>query len=124
MATRNSRDLNGLKLRFAENLILARNRADLSQVTTAERSGLHVTQVSLLERRLRLPRLDTIVKLASARPARADPSRAALNSDAARLRQRARLQKAPRRVRSAAGGLWSPQLDLAMLSIGTTRSVL
>jgi transcriptional regulator with XRE-family HTH domain len=34
--------------------------------TTAERSGLHITEISLLERSLRLPRLDTIVKLAGA----------------------------------------------------------
>lgn len=56
----------GLQRRFAENAILLRNRADLSQVLAAERSGLHITQISLLERGLRLPRLDTIVKLAGA----------------------------------------------------------
>jgi transcriptional regulator with XRE-family HTH domain len=56
----------GLKQRFAENLILARGRVDLSQEKTAERSGLHQTEISLLERGLRVPRLDTIVKLAGA----------------------------------------------------------
>jgi transcriptional regulator with XRE-family HTH domain len=56
----------GLQRRFAENAVLLRNRADFSQVAAAERSGLHVTQISLLERGLRLPRLDTIVKLAGA----------------------------------------------------------
>lgn len=66
MAARNSRNLNGLKRRFAENVLLARSRAGLSQAATAERSGLHVTEVSLIERRLRLPRLDTIAKLAGA----------------------------------------------------------
>jgi len=55
-----------LQRRLAENLILLRNRADLSQGMTAERSGLHITQISLLERGLRLPRLDTIIKLAGA----------------------------------------------------------
>ncbi|HEX5376583.1 MAG TPA: helix-turn-helix transcriptional regulator [Solirubrobacterales bacterium] len=50
--------------RFAENLVVLRGRAGLSQGKTAERSGLHITEVSLLERGLRLPRLDTIVKLA------------------------------------------------------------
>ena len=56
----------GLNRRFAENLILLRRRSDLSQQKAAERSGLHQTEVSLLERGLRLPRLDTIVKLSGA----------------------------------------------------------
>jgi transcriptional regulator with XRE-family HTH domain len=50
--------------RFAENLVVLRGRADLSQGRIAQRSGLHVTEIGLLERGLRLPRLDTIVKLA------------------------------------------------------------
>jgi transcriptional regulator with XRE-family HTH domain len=49
--------------RFAENLVVLRGRAGLSQGRTAERSGLHITEIGLLERGLRLPRLDTIVKL-------------------------------------------------------------
>ena len=56
----------GLNRRFAENLILLRGRAGLSQERIAERAGLHQTELSLLERGLRLPRLDTIVKLAGA----------------------------------------------------------
>jgi transcriptional regulator with XRE-family HTH domain len=52
--------------RFAENLVVLRGRASISQGRTAERSGLHITEVGLLERGLRLPRLDTIVKLAGA----------------------------------------------------------
>ena len=63
---RSTQALNGLRKRFGENLIRLRNRADLSQVETAKRSGLHLTEVSLLERGLRLPRLDTIVRLAGA----------------------------------------------------------
>lgn len=55
-----------LQRRFADNAVRLRNRADLSQTATAERSGLHVTQIGLLERGARLPRLDTIVKLAGA----------------------------------------------------------
>jgi transcriptional regulator with XRE-family HTH domain len=55
-----------LKRRFAENLIVLRGRVDLSQEQTAERACLHRTQISLLERGLRLPRLDTIVKLGGA----------------------------------------------------------
>lgn len=56
----------GLNRRFAENLVLLRGRAGLSQERTAERAGLHQTELSLLERGLRLPRLDTIVKLSGA----------------------------------------------------------
>lgn len=52
--------------RFAENLVLLRGRAGLSQQATAERASLHFTEVSLIERSLRLPRLDTILKLAGA----------------------------------------------------------
>lgn len=66
MAARSSQDLSGLKRRLAENLVLARDRADLSQEEAAKRAGLHKTEISLLERQLRLPRLDTIVKLAGA----------------------------------------------------------
>jgi hypothetical protein len=35
-------------------------------VALAHRAGLHLTEIGLLERALRLPRLDTIVKLAGA----------------------------------------------------------
>lgn len=58
--------LNGLRRRFGENLIRLRSRVDLSQEETAERAGLHKTEISLLERGLRLPRLDTVIKLAGA----------------------------------------------------------
>jgi len=63
---RRTHALDGLRRRFGENLVLLRNRVDLSQEQTAKRAGLHVTEVSLLERGLRLPRLDTVVKLAGA----------------------------------------------------------
>lgn len=66
MAAHSSQDLSGLRRRFAENLVLARDRADLSQEKAAKRAGLHRTEISLLERQLRLPRLDTIVQLAGA----------------------------------------------------------
>jgi transcriptional regulator with XRE-family HTH domain len=51
--------------RFAKNLVSQRRRSDLSQIATAERSGLHRTQISLLERGLRVPQLDTIVQVAA-----------------------------------------------------------
>lgn len=50
--------------RFARNAASLRRRSGLSQDETAERAGLHRTQVSLLERGLRIPQLDTIVQLA------------------------------------------------------------
>ena len=45
---------------------MLRNQVGLSQEGTAQRAGLHKTQISLLERGLRSPRLDTIVKLGGA----------------------------------------------------------
>lgn len=52
--------------RFAENLIMLRRRAGLSQVEAGIKGEIHHTEVSLLERRRRMPRLTTIVKLAGA----------------------------------------------------------
>lgn len=66
MAVPKSQAAISLQRRFAENVVLQRDRAGLSQGMAAERSGLHITQISLLERGLRLPRLNTIVKLAGA----------------------------------------------------------
>jgi transcriptional regulator with XRE-family HTH domain len=51
--------------RFAKNLVSLRRRSDLSQIATAERAGLHRTEISLLERGLRVPRLDTIIQVAA-----------------------------------------------------------
>jgi transcriptional regulator with XRE-family HTH domain len=51
--------------RFAKNLVSRRRHTDFSQVEIAERSGLHRTQISLLERGLRVPQLDTIVQVAA-----------------------------------------------------------
>ncbi len=50
--------------RFARNLAAQRHRARLSQEALGFRSGLHRTEVSLLERGGREPRLSTIVRLA------------------------------------------------------------
>lgn len=66
MGRRHTQEVLDLKQRFADNLILLRSRVDLSQEKTAERAGLHKTELSLLERGLRLPRLDTLVKLSGA----------------------------------------------------------
>jgi transcriptional regulator with XRE-family HTH domain len=49
---------------FAANLRRQRDRAGLSQEALAERCDLHRTEISLLERSKRSPRLETIVILA------------------------------------------------------------
>lgn len=50
--------------RFARNAVELRRRAGLSQVDAGLRAGLHRTEVSMLERRLRMPRLDTVLRIA------------------------------------------------------------
>lgn len=49
---------------FAENLRRARDKAGLSQEALADVCELHRTEISLLERSKRSPRLETIVILA------------------------------------------------------------
>ncbi len=51
--------------RFALNLKRARKKADISQEELSNRCDVHRTEISLLERGGREPRLGTIVKLAS-----------------------------------------------------------
>jgi transcriptional regulator with XRE-family HTH domain len=51
--------------RFAANLRKARTKAGISQEELGNRCDLHRTEISLLERAGREPRLSTIVKLAS-----------------------------------------------------------
>ena len=52
--------------RFARNLREHRQRAGLSQERLGFRANLHRTEISLLERGAREPRLSTIVRLARA----------------------------------------------------------
>jgi transcriptional regulator with XRE-family HTH domain len=52
--------------RFAANLRRARTRAGISQEELGYRCDLHRTEISLLERAGREPRLATLVKLAGA----------------------------------------------------------
>lgn len=51
---------------FAQNLVRARKRADLSQEEVAVRASVHRTEISQLERALRVARIDTLAKLAGA----------------------------------------------------------
>lgn len=52
--------------RFAVNLQKVRRKAGITQQELGDRCDLHRTEISLLERGGREPRLGTIVKLASA----------------------------------------------------------
>lgn len=52
--------------RFGKNLTELRGRVGLSQIGTADRAGLHRTEVAPVEHGRRIPRLDTLVKLAGA----------------------------------------------------------
>jgi transcriptional regulator with XRE-family HTH domain len=52
--------------RFGENLFRLRQGRRLSQEELAARASVHRTQISLMESGKRLPRLDTLVKLAGA----------------------------------------------------------
>jgi transcriptional regulator with XRE-family HTH domain len=51
---------------FGENLRRIRRRADLSQEQLGVAAGLHRTEIGLLERGARVPRIDTLVKVAAA----------------------------------------------------------
>jgi transcriptional regulator with XRE-family HTH domain len=52
--------------RFGENLRRSRRRAGISQEELGMRSSLHRTEIGLLERGARVPRIDTLVKIACA----------------------------------------------------------
>jgi transcriptional regulator with XRE-family HTH domain len=52
--------------RFGANLLRCRTRAAMSQEELAHNSSLHRTEIGLLERGARIPRIDTLVKLAGA----------------------------------------------------------
>jgi transcriptional regulator with XRE-family HTH domain len=101
--------------RFAENAVELRRRAGLSQADAGLRAGLHRTEISMLERRLRMPRLDTLLRVAGA--VEADPwellEGLAWDLDPGRLWEartesgRYEVVLAGRRVTWAAGG-WRP----------------
>lgn len=52
--------------RFGANLLRCRRRVRLSQEQTAVRALLHRTEIGLLEHGERVPRIDTLMKLAGA----------------------------------------------------------
>lgn len=52
--------------RFGTNLVRARKRAGLSQEETSFLASIHRTEIGMLERGVRVPQIDTVVKLAGA----------------------------------------------------------
>ncbi len=52
--------------RFGDNLARCRKLADLSQEELSLRASLHRTEISQLERGLRIARIDTLIKLRDA----------------------------------------------------------
>ncbi|MFI5025399.1 MAG: helix-turn-helix domain-containing protein [Solirubrobacterales bacterium] len=58
--------------RFGKNIARCRKRAGFSQEELSIRASLHRTEISQLERGLRLARIDTLVKLAGALGVSAD----------------------------------------------------
>ena len=55
---------NPVALRFGRNLAAARRRSGFSQEDVGIRASLHRTEIGMLERGERVPRIDTAVKLA------------------------------------------------------------
>jgi transcriptional regulator with XRE-family HTH domain len=58
-------------LMIGEELQRARNKAGLSQEQLAEKAGVHRTYISLLERNLRSPTVDVLVRVCRAMHIRA-----------------------------------------------------
>jgi transcriptional regulator with XRE-family HTH domain len=58
--------------RFGENLRRLRLEADISQEELGLRASLHRTEIGLLERGARVPRIDTLIKIASGLGVRID----------------------------------------------------
>jgi transcriptional regulator with XRE-family HTH domain len=58
--------MTGVAARFGENLTRLRERSGVTQEDLAFRASLHRTEIGLLERGGRIPRIDTLAKLAGA----------------------------------------------------------
>jgi len=56
----------GVAVRFGENLLRLRRREGLSQEQLAVRASLHRTEIGMLEKGERIPRIDTLIRLAGA----------------------------------------------------------
>jgi transcriptional regulator with XRE-family HTH domain len=67
--------------RFGDNLARCRKHAGLSQDELSVRASLHRTEISQLERGLRLARVDTLIKLTGALEVSADELLAGMTWD-------------------------------------------
>ncbi len=67
--------------RFGDNLVRCRRRADLSQDELSVRASLHRTEISQLERGLRVARIDTLIKLMGSLEVSADELLAGMKWD-------------------------------------------
>ena len=67
--------------RFGDNLARCRKHAGLSQDELSVRASLHRTEISQLERGLRLARVDTVIKLTGALEVSADELLAGMTWD-------------------------------------------
>jgi len=63
---------NPIAVQFGRNLVRVRTQAGHSQEALAVMASLHRTEIGLLERGERVPRIDTAIKLASALGIEAD----------------------------------------------------
>jgi transcriptional regulator with XRE-family HTH domain len=73
--------------RFGDNLKRVRREADVSQDELAVRASVHRTEISQIERGLRIPRVDTLVKLMGALEATADELLAGIDWEPGRVRE-------------------------------------
>jgi transcriptional regulator with XRE-family HTH domain len=62
----------GVAERFGENLLRIRKSAGISQEELGFRCSLHRTEIGLLERGARVPRIDTLIKIATGLGVRID----------------------------------------------------
>jgi transcriptional regulator with XRE-family HTH domain len=67
--------------RFGDNLVRCRKGAGLSQDELSVRASVHRTEISQLERGLRVARIDTLIKLASSLEVSADDLLAGMSWD-------------------------------------------
>jgi len=56
----------GVARQFGKNLRAQRKNSGLTLMALGDRASLHLTEVGLLERGKRVPRIDTLIQLASA----------------------------------------------------------
>lgn len=66
MSRRDVQGADELPRRFGQTMVSIRTGAGMSQEEVGFRASLHRTEIGMLERGFRMPRLDTIVKIAGA----------------------------------------------------------